>query len=77
MMIHEKRTPVDREKEMKIKLPMRHHVHLHAMKVLTGKQICDTVAEALDAYFAAKAAELTSEQEKSFVQAAALECDRT
>ena len=32
---------------------MGHHVRLHSMKVLTGKPISDTVAEALEAYFAA------------------------
>lgn len=49
--------PIDLEtaKEVKVKIPVRHHVRLHSMKVLTGKQIGDAVSEALDAYFASEA----------------------
>jgi hypothetical protein len=42
-----------RAKEVKVKIPMAHHVRLHSMKVLTGKAISDTVTEALEAYFVA------------------------
>jgi len=42
-------------KEVKVKIPIQHHVRLHSMKVLTGKQISDTVSEALHAYFASQA----------------------
>ena len=56
MMINEKRTDPNNRKEMKLNLPVRYHVHLHSMKVLTGKQISDTVTEALEFYFAARAA---------------------
>lgn len=51
MMINEKKPEMDREKEVKIKIPLTYHVKLHSMKVLTGKQISDTVTEALEAYF--------------------------
>ncbi|HVL48038.1 MAG TPA: hypothetical protein VM889_05740 [Candidatus Thermoplasmatota archaeon] len=44
----------DREvvKELKVKIPVGYHVKLHALKVITGKQMRDAVTEALDAYFA-------------------------
>ena len=41
-----------REKEVKVKIPMGHHVKLHSVKVLTGKPISEAVSEALDLYFA-------------------------
>lgn len=36
--------------EMKIRLPIKHHIRLHAAKYVTGKPIGEMVAEALDAY---------------------------
>ena len=51
--IHEPaKSDESRTKEVKVKIPIGHHVKLHSMKVLTGKQISDAVTEALDAYFA-------------------------
>ncbi len=44
-------TPLSRIKEVKVKLPIRYHVRLHSIKVLSGKQISATVAEALEDYF--------------------------
>ena len=41
-----------RTKEVKVRIPVGHHVRLHSMRVLTGKGISDAVTEALDAYFA-------------------------
>lgn len=38
-------------KEVKLKLPLRHHVSLHSLKLLRGQSISDLVAVALDAYF--------------------------
>ncbi|HUR67757.1 MAG TPA: hypothetical protein VM370_00800 [Candidatus Thermoplasmatota archaeon] len=43
-----------RAKEVKVKIPVSHHIKLHSMKVLTGKQISDAITEALDAYFASQ-----------------------
>jgi hypothetical protein len=45
------RKPIDRVKEVKVKIPLNYHIKLHSMKVLTGKAISDTVTEALEAYF--------------------------
>lgn len=39
-------------KEVKLKLPLRHHVSLHSLKLLKNQSISDLVAVALDAYFA-------------------------
>lgn len=51
MLIREPKENLNREKEVKVKIPMSYHVRLHSMKVLTGKPISDTVTEALEAYF--------------------------
>ena len=52
MMIREAKPDASRAKEVKVKIPVGHHIKLHSMKVLTGKQISDAITEALDAYFA-------------------------
>lgn len=52
MLIDEPKSDPNRAKEVKVKIPMGHHVKLHSMKVLTGKPISDAVKEALDLYFA-------------------------
>jgi len=52
MMIREPKIDPARAKEVKVKIPVSHHIKLHSMKVLTGKQISDAITEALDAYFA-------------------------
>ncbi len=51
MLINEHDSDLDELKEVKVKIPMGHHVKLHSMKVLTGKQISNAVTEALDLYF--------------------------
>lgn len=38
---------LDEDKELKVKLPLSQHVQLHSLKVLTGRNISETVAEAL------------------------------
>lgn len=53
MLIHEPKTDTNRDKEVKVKIPVSYHIRLHSMKVLTGKPISDTVTEALEAYFVA------------------------
>lgn len=53
MLIRDPKENLSREKEVKVKIPMSHHVRLHSMKVLTGRPISDTVTAALDAYFVA------------------------
>lgn len=52
-MINEPKGDPNRAKEVKVKIPMSYHVRLHSVKVLTGRPISDTVAEALEAYFLA------------------------
>jgi hypothetical protein len=42
---------LDREKEVKVKIPLGIHLKLHSMKVITGQHISDTVTEALESYF--------------------------
>ncbi|MEA3200687.1 MAG: hypothetical protein QOE90_2115 [Thermoplasmata archaeon] len=51
MLIDEPKSDPHRPKEVKVKVPIGHHVKLHSMKVLTGKPISDAVIEALDLYF--------------------------
>ena len=55
MLIREAMPAIAVSKEVKVRIPIQHHVRLHSMKVLTGKQISDTVAKALDAYFGSQA----------------------
>ncbi|MGQ0535727.1 MAG: hypothetical protein ACT4PT_06625, partial [Methanobacteriota archaeon] len=47
----EPKKDLDRVKEVKVRIPVTYHIKLHSMKVLTGKQISDTVTEALAEYF--------------------------
>lgn len=49
---------VEEEKDLKVRIPVRHHLRLHSIKVLTGKQISEAITEALDAYFAEREVEL-------------------
>lgn len=42
-------------KEVKLKLPLRHHVSLHSLKLLRNQSISVLVATALDAYFSKSA----------------------
>lgn len=49
--IYGKRTDLNEIKELKVKLPLRFHVKLHSMKLLSGKTMASAVAEALEAYF--------------------------
>ncbi|MEA3200547.1 MAG: hypothetical protein QOE90_1975 [Thermoplasmata archaeon] len=48
-------------KDLKVRLPMQYHMKLQTLKILKGKNMSDSLCEALDAYFAqhaAKAGEL-------------------
>lgn len=42
---------MDARKSIKVKLPIRQHIKLHALKLFTEKNISETVEKALDAYF--------------------------
>lgn len=42
---------MDARKSIKVKLPLRQHIKLHALKLFTEKNISETVEKALDAYF--------------------------
>ena len=50
-MLIEPKKDLNRVKEVKVRIPVTYHIKLHSMKVLTGKQISDTVTEALAEYF--------------------------
>jgi predicted DNA-binding protein len=39
--------PLHQDKQLKVKIPLRQHLRLHSLKVLTGQTISDTVAEAV------------------------------
>jgi hypothetical protein len=39
------------EKEIKVRIPLDYHIRLHAVKVVRGQPISDTVRLALDHYF--------------------------
>jgi hypothetical protein len=71
MIIHEPKPDPTRAKEVKVKIPVSHHIKLHSMKVLTGKQISDAITEALDAYFASSAFERTMHPHTEQLQAIA------
>lgn len=43
---------LDGVREMKVKIPLKLHVSLHSLKLLSGRQISDIVTEALLAYMA-------------------------
>jgi hypothetical protein len=38
-------------KELKVKLPLRHHIRLHSLKLVRKEPISDTVMKALTEYF--------------------------
>ena len=42
---------MEARKSIKVKLPIRQHIKLHALKLFTEKNISETVERALDAYF--------------------------
>ena len=43
---------LDGVREMKVKIPLRLHVSLHSLKLLSGRQISEIVTEALVTYMA-------------------------
>lgn len=45
------RKNMDARKSIKVKLPIRQHIKLHALKLFTEKNISETVEKALDHYF--------------------------
>ena len=47
----------ERTKEVKVKIPLKYHIKLHSVKVLTGQEISETVTAALNDYFHRLAAE--------------------
>ncbi len=42
---------LDKRKSIKVKLPLRQHIKLHALKLFTENNISETVEEAIDGYF--------------------------
>ena len=53
MLIETPNPDATRLKDVKVRIPLEHHLKLHSLKVLTGKQISEVVSDALTAYFAA------------------------
>lgn len=51
------RQELNETKEVKMRLPISQLIRLHGLKLLTGQNISDTVAKALDQYFARVEAE--------------------
>lgn len=45
-----------RSRDLKVKVPARLHMHLHSLKIVTGRSISGVVAEALARYFEREAA---------------------
>lgn len=48
-------------KELKVKLPLRHHIKLHSLKLVKKEPISDTVLKALQDYFAKLEAQYAEE----------------
>lgn len=42
---------MDEEKTLKVTIPKRMHLKLHSVKILTGRNISETVEEAVQAFF--------------------------
>lgn len=51
MKIQEGDADLSERKTLKISLPAKLHLQLHTVKILKGKNISDTVEEALDEFF--------------------------
>lgn len=41
---------LDRRKALKVKVPVKQHIDLHTIKILTGKNMSETVTEAIALY---------------------------
>lgn len=52
LLIRDAKPDLTESKELKVRIPVQHHLRLHAMRVMTGKGISVAMIEALDAYFA-------------------------
>lgn len=46
------------ERQLRIKLPLRYHMDLHELKLVSGKSMARIVQDALDCYFAMHEAQL-------------------
>jgi hypothetical protein len=49
--VDEQRRDMDSRKSIKVKLPIRQHIKLHALKLFSENNISQTVEAALDMYF--------------------------
>lgn len=50
-LVRERPRNLEEKRSIKLKLPLRHHIRLHAMRLHTGENLSATVAAALDLYF--------------------------
>lgn len=55
--VDEQRRDLSARKSLKVKLPIRQHIRLHALKLFSENNISQTVEAALDLYFAQMRAE--------------------
>ncbi len=51
MRIQEEDVDLSQPKTLKVRIPTKLHLQLHSVKILTGKNISDTVERALQTYF--------------------------
>lgn len=42
-------------RDLKVRIPLQYYVQLHTLKILKGKNMADSLCEALDVYFATSA----------------------
>lgn len=52
--IRDQQKDLSERKSIKVKLPIRQHIKLHALKLVTENNISETVEEALDEFLEAK-----------------------
>ncbi|HVL49314.1 MAG TPA: hypothetical protein VM889_12205 [Candidatus Thermoplasmatota archaeon] len=52
LFVHQGNRDLEQRKSIKVKLPIRQHIKLHALKLFSENNISETVERALDAYFA-------------------------
>lgn len=59
-MSHEEATMM--MKDLKVRLPVQYHMKLQTLKILKGKNMSDSLCEALDMYFAERGTRTTLEE---------------
>ena len=52
---------IDMMKDLKVRLPVHYHMKLQTLKILKGKNMSDSLCEALDLYFQERGIRLSTE----------------